>query len=235
MSGWNASVQPHCQLYGPRKLFYSKHNSFLSPLVLAAKLSPWSISSLDNPSEACYFLSVPVLMSVHCLCTGQKVCGREKYMEEGCAIAFVSANKGQGLPWLGAFFRWCVCRHVFLSVNAIVRLVWVRNYHNCLWKCLKGSTDYAESQTPYFSILLLRNRWNPLKSVSSVLFYHGAVACDAIYYHVVLHSGRACELVLCLWYPPVPCQWLQLLKRQYPWNYHFAHVWTFFATGFSAD
>lgn len=56
VSGWNASVQPHCQLYGPRNLCYRKHNSFLSPLVLAAKLSPWSISSLDDPSEACYFL-----------------------------------------------------------------------------------------------------------------------------------------------------------------------------------
>lgn len=157
MSGWNASVQPHCQLYGPRNLYYWKHNSFLSPLVLAAKLSPWSISSLGDPSKTCHFLC-SVLMSLHWLCSGQWVFCTEKDMEKGCATACVSANKGRGLPQLGAFFRWCVCMHMFLCVNAIVCLVWVRNYHNCLWKCLTGSIDYAESQTPYFSMLLLRSR-----------------------------------------------------------------------------
>lgn len=69
------------------------------------------------------FCAVSILMSVHWLCSGQWVCGREKYMGEGCATAFVSANKGQGLPQLGAFFRWCVCMHVFLCVNAIAHLV----------------------------------------------------------------------------------------------------------------
>lgn len=96
------------------------------------------------------FCAVSVLMSVHWLCSGQGVCGREKYMEEGCATAFVSANKGQGLPQLGAFFRWCVCMHAFLCVNATLCLLRVRNYHKCLWKCLTGSIDYVESQTPCF-------------------------------------------------------------------------------------
>lgn len=54
------------------------------------------------------FCAVSVLISLHWLCSGQRVCGSEEYMEEGCA------SKGQGLPQLGAFFRWCVCMHVFL-------------------------------------------------------------------------------------------------------------------------
>lgn len=57
------------------------------------------------------FCAVSVLLSVHWLCSGQRVCGREEYTEEGCATAFVSVNKGQALPHLGAFLLQVVCVH----------------------------------------------------------------------------------------------------------------------------
>lgn len=66
------------------------------------------------------------LMTLLRLCIGcAQDCGfvaERNIQKRGCATAFLSANKGQGLPQLGALFRWCVCMHVFLCVNAIARL-----------------------------------------------------------------------------------------------------------------
>lgn len=150
MSGWNASVQPHCQLYGPRNLCYRKHNSFLSLLVLAAKLSPWSISSLDDPSEACYFLCC--LRSDVCALVVLRPGGlwqREIY-GRGLCNSFCVCKQRSRIATAWSFLQVVCCMHAFLCVNATVCLLRVRNYHKCLWKCLTGSIDYVESQTPCF-------------------------------------------------------------------------------------
>ena len=126
--------------------------------------------------------------------------------------------------------------HVFLCVNTIVCLIWVRNYHNCLWKCLP-TRQHRLCWEPDFLFFhtSFEKEVKPFKIFQQCSLLHGPVACDAIYYSVILLSGRGWEFVLCSQRPPVPWQWLEMLKRQYPWNDDSSHVWSFFATGFPAD
>lgn len=107
----------------PKELTLLKAQQLSQPTCVGCQTFPLISLFPDNPSEACCFLC----------CPSSDVCAlvvlrpadlwhREIYGRVLCN-SFCVCKQRSGMAQLGASFRWYVCRHVFLCVNAIVHLV----------------------------------------------------------------------------------------------------------------